>query len=179
MKPILPKSARLTFAPLTLEDADFIVELLNDPDFRRNIGDRGVREARDVEGYLSAGPWRSYEANRFGLLKISETATASPVGIAGLIRRPTLDDVDLGYALLPRYRGRGYVSEACEALLELAGDVFGLTRVVAIVSQDNAPSIATLERVGFRFERVIPAGDATPDVSLYGRAVTPRTPMPL
>ena len=178
MNPILPRSVRLTFAPLALADADFLVELLNDPDFRRHIGDRGVRVASDVEAYLTAGPWRSYAANGFGLLKLTETATAAAVGVAGLIRRPTLDDVDLGYALLPRYRGRGYVTEACEALIRLAGDQFGLTRIVAIVSPDNAPSIGALERVGFRFERVIPVGDGTPDVSLYGRAIVPGSAVP-
>jgi [ribosomal protein S5]-alanine N-acetyltransferase len=173
LDPILPRSARLTFAPLTLDDADFIVELLNDPDFRRHIGDRGVREAADVAGYLSAGPWRSYAENRFGLLKISETASGVPVGMAGLIRRPTLDDVDLGYALLRGFRGRGYVTEACGALIRLAADAFGLTRLVAIVAPDNAASIGALERVGFRFERMLPVGDGTPDVGLYARAIAP------
>ena len=169
MEPILPASPRLDYAALSLADADFIVALLNDADFRRHIGDRGVRQRDDVEGYLRAGPLRSYAEHGFGLLKVSERATGHPVGIAGLIRRPTLADVDLGYALLPGFRGQGYATEACEALIRMASDQFRLQRLVAIVSPDNVRSIATLERTGFVFEDTRRlAGDAA-DVRLYGR----------
>ncbi len=169
----LPRSARLSYTPLALDDADFLVELLTDPDFRRYIGDRGVRVAADVEAYLRAGPWRSYLDHGFGLLKLSEAGSGRPVGIAGLIRRPTLDHVDLGYALLPASRGRGYVTEACEALLHLAANELGLRRVVAIVSPDNARSIATLLRLGFAFERTLQVDDDAPEVRLYGRPLAP------
>jgi RimJ/RimL family protein N-acetyltransferase len=168
---ILPSSARLAYAPLSLEDANFIVALLNDDDFRRYIGDRGVRNRDDVDGYLQAGPLRSYAEHGFGLLKIAECATGKPVGIAGLLKRPALADVDLGYALLPGFRRRGYATEACEALIRLAAGPFRLTRLVAIVSPDNLGSIATLERVGFAFERMLRLQGDAADVRLYGRAL--------
>lgn len=178
MTPILPTSPRLVYSALSLDDADFIVALLNDPDFRRFIGDRGVRAARDVAQYLEAGPLRSYSEHRFGLLKLSERTGGRPVGIAGLIRRPTLEDVDLGYALLPGYRRQGYATEACEALVHLAAEAFGLQRLVAIVAPDNERSIATLERVGFTFERALRMPGETRDVSLYACTPSPRTDPP-
>jgi RimJ/RimL family protein N-acetyltransferase len=168
---MLPTAARLSFAPLSIDDADFIVALLNDADFRRFIGDRGVRHRGDVEGYLRAGPLQSYADHGFGLLKVWERATGSPVGIAGLLKRPTLADVDLGYALLPGFRGRGYATEACEALIRLAIEHFALPRLVAIVSPDNVRSIATLERSGFAFEGTLRLPNDATDVSLYGRAL--------
>ena len=171
MSPILPTAPRLRFSALSLDDADFIVALLNDPDFRRFIGDRGVREARDVAGYLEAGPLRSYAEHRFGLLKLTERDTGRPIGIAGLIRRPALDDVDLGYALLPGFRRQGYATEACRALVRVALEAFSLPRLVAIVSVENARSIATLERVGFTFERHVRMPGENHDVALYGLAL--------
>jgi ribosomal-protein-alanine N-acetyltransferase len=169
VEPILPTSARLDYAPLALADAEFIVALLNDPDFRRHIGDRGVRGSGDVEGYLRAGPLRSYAEHGFGLLKVSERASGQPIGMAGLIRRPGLDEVDLGYALLPGYRRRGYAAEACEALVRLAAGPFGLRRLVAVVTPQNSRSIATLERVGFVFERTLQLPGEATEVRLYGR----------
>jgi len=171
VNPILPTAARLSFAPLSLDDADFIVALLNDADFRRFIGDRGVRHRGDVDGYLRAGPLKSYADHGFGLLKVSERASGSPVGIAGLLKRPALADVDLGYALLPGFRGRGYATEACAALVELATEHFALPRLVAIVSPDNVRSIATLERTGFVFEECLRLPNEATDVRLYGRAL--------
>ncbi len=166
----LPTSPRLRYDALGLGDADFIVELLNDADFRRHIGDRGVRAVGDVAAYLSQGPWDSYQKHGFGLLKLTARDAACAVGIAGLIRRPTLNDVDLGYALLPAHRGKGYATEACRALIRQARDEFELTRLVAIVSPDNAPSIRTLEGVGFRHEETLTLTGQTTPVHRYGIA---------
>jgi ribosomal-protein-alanine N-acetyltransferase len=166
---ILPTAPRLVFSPLAHDDAPFIVALLNDADFRRYIGDRGVREVGDVAAYLQAGPLRSYAEHRFGLLKLTQQSSGQPVGIAGLLKRPALDDVDLGYALLPGYRGRGYATEACRALIEMAASTLRLRRLVAIVTPQNARSIATLERVQFvREGQVCLPGDSQP-VELYAR----------
>ncbi len=173
MEPILPSAPRLAFSPLTLGDAPFIVTLLNDADFRRYIGDRGVREVSDVAGYLQTGPLRSYAEHRFGLLRLTERSSGLPVGIAGLLRRPTLDDVDLGYALLPRFRRLGYATEACRALIEMAGTSFGLRRLVAIVTAQNTRSIATLERTGFVHERRICLRGDSETVELYARSLAP------
>jgi RimJ/RimL family protein N-acetyltransferase len=171
VNPILPTAERLVFAPLSLDDADFIVALLNDPDFRRHIGDRGVRHRGDVEGYLRAGPLKSYVEHGFGLLKLVEKATGSPVGVAGLLQRAGLADVDVGYALLPGFRRRGFATEACEALIRLGAEQFALTRLVAIVSPDNARSIAILVRAGFSFEGDVRLPTDSADVHLYARVL--------
>ncbi len=168
MNPLLPSAPRLLFAPLSLADSDFIVTLLGDADFRRYIGDRGVQHAGDVEAYLREGPWRCYAEHRFGLLKLTERMSGQPIGIAGLLRRASLSDVDLGYALLPAFRRRGYASEACQALLRLAANDFALTRLVAIVSPGNTRSIATLQRSGFVYERMIRMPEVVEELRLYG-----------
>ena len=166
----LPESPRLRYAPLVLDDAEFLVELLTDADFLRYIGDRGVHSVADVGRYLAEGPWASYTTNGFGLLALRETASGAPVGIAGLLKRPSLADVDLGYALLPAFRGRGYAREAGAALLALAAAAFGLRRVIAIVTPDNAASIRTLTALGFRAEGRLRVG-AADEVDCYALAL--------
>ncbi|MGH8026864.1 MAG: GNAT family N-acetyltransferase, partial [Pseudoxanthomonas sp.] len=120
------------------EDIAFIRRLLNEPSFLDNIGDRGVRSLEDARAYLLKGPIASYRANGFGLYRMQVKRTGETVGLCGLVNRPTLEDVDLGYALLPEFCGNGYAAEAGAAVLADARARLGLRRIVAIVDPRNA-----------------------------------------
>lgn len=162
-------TGRLELAPLGLDDAPFILELLNSPGFLRFVGDKGVRDLEGARGYLAAGPLASYAKHGFGLLRVALRDGGPAIGICGLIRRPGLDDVDLGFALLPAFEGRGYAAEAARATLERGRDAHGLRRVVAITDPGNAGSVRLLERLGFAFERRIELNGE--DLLLFGREV--------
>ncbi|HQX02358.1 MAG TPA: GNAT family N-acetyltransferase [Anaerolineales bacterium] len=149
------ETERLSLQHLTAGDAEFLIELLNDPSFIRNIGDRGVRTVQDAQAYVQNGPAASYAKNGFGLDLVILKDTGEPIGICGLIKRPTLDDVDIGYAYLPRYWSKGYAVEAASAVKQYAQEVIGLKRLVAIVDPLNLGSIRVLEKIGFTFEKMV------------------------
>jgi RimJ/RimL family protein N-acetyltransferase len=92
--------------------------------------------------------------------------------MCGLLKRETLDDVDLGFAFLPAYWGKGYAREAATATLAHARDEIGLRRVVAITSVDNEASIGLLARLGFAFERMTRLGEGD-EVRLFGLVLDP------
>lgn len=146
---------RLTLRKFTLADAPFILGLVNEPSFIQNIGDRGVRTVQDAEQYLTRGPLTSYTRNGFGLWCVELTATSEAIGMCGLIKRDTFEDVDLGYAYLPRFWGQGYAVEAARACRDYARSTVGLKRLVAIVDPANEASIKVLEKTGLRFEKMI------------------------
>ena len=151
---------RLRLREITVDDADFIVAQLNDPDFVKHVADRGVRDATAARAYILSGPVASYTRHGFGLCVVESKISRAPIGICGLIKRDGLDDVDLGYAFLPSFRGQGFAHEAASAVMTQARE-FGFERVVAIVAPDNAPSIKLLSKLGFCYERrVTLAGDA-------------------
>lgn len=158
---------RLRLRPLTEADAAFILELLNDPDFIRQIADRGVRDLDSAREYLRKGPLASYAEHGHGLLMVETRADAEPLGICGLVRRPGLAHPDLGYALLPAGRGSGYASEAGAAVLAHAREVLGHARVLAIVNPDNLRSISVLERLGFAAEGTISLPHDPKPLGLY------------
>ena len=158
---------RLRLRPLEETDAAFILELLNDPDFIRQVGDRGVHDLDSAREYLRKGPLASYAEHGHGLLMVETRADADPVGLCGLVRRAGLDHPDLGYALLPVARGCGYASEAGAAVLAHAREVLGHERVLAIVNPDNLRSIAVLERLGFGVEGTINLSDDARPLGLY------------
>ena len=161
------ETERLRLVHLTLDDAPFILALLNDPDWLRHIGDRGVRTLEDARGYLEHGPVAMVAREGFGLWKVERRADGAAMGMCGLIRRRTLDDVDLGFALLPAFRGQGYTYEAAAATLRHGRARFGLGRIVAIVSPGNAASIRLLEKLGMTFERRMAFERAEDLVLLY------------
>lgn len=162
------KTARLTLRELEPGDGGFIVGLLNDPDFLRYIGDRGVRDLETARSYIAKGPAAMYERLGFGLWRAEITADGTPIGLCGLLKRDTLPDVDLGYALLSQFRGQGYAREAAAATLHYGRAVLGLRRIVAIVSPDNDASIRLLTGLGMRDEGLITLPGSDGQVSLYG-----------
>lgn len=152
---IVLETARLILRRLTPADAPFILELLNDPDWLRYIGDRGVRTAAQAVDYIESGPGQMYARHGFGLYLTALKEGGTPIGLCGLIRRDFLEDVDIGFAFLPGYRGAGYAREAAEAVLDYAASALGLRRVVAIVDPANDRSTRLLEQLGLRFERMV------------------------
>ena len=154
-KVIVLETERLILRRLTTGDDEFMLELLNEPSFVRNIGDRGVRTSADARRYISDGPVASYERFGFGLYLVELKETRVSIGICGLLKRDSLPDVDIGFAFLPCYWSRGYAFESAAAVMTYAREVLGLKRVVAITAPNNEGSIRVLQRLGMRFDRVI------------------------
>lgn len=167
---LILETPRLRAERFTLDDAGFILRLLNEPSFILNIADKGVRSLDDARDYLSGGPLAHYERHGFGLWRLCERASGVPVGMCGLIKRDTLDDVDLGYALLPEFSGKGYAREAACAVVRYAKNMVGLDRLVAVVSLGNERSIRLLEKLGFTFERMVRLPPDEEEIGLYALA---------
>ncbi len=178
---LILETRRLRVERFTLDDAPFILCLLNDPSFILNIADKGVRTLDDARAYLACDPLAHYERHGFGLWRVSERGTGAAVGMCGLIKRDALDDVDLGYALLPEFGGKGYALEAARAAVSYARDRLGLQRLVALVGSRNERSIRLLEKLGFVFERrvhLLPDDEEVGLYALHGVAMTMRSATP-
>lgn len=162
---------RLVLRPMNEEDAEFILELLNDPSFIQNIGDRKIRTLDGAKAYIANGPAASYTKHGFGLCIVELKESGEPMGMCGLIKRSTLGDVDIGYAFLPKYWSRGYAAEAALAVKHFARDVIGLKRLVAIVDPDNPASIRVLEKLGMTFEKMVRLAEDDIELKLFGCAL--------
>ncbi len=163
------RTERLRLRLVESGDAAVFLELYNDPAFIEHIGDRGVRTLEAAVKSIEDGPVAMQRARGHSMYMVELLAqgAAVPVGLSGLIKRDALEDVDLGYAFLPRHRGQGYAFEAARAVVAHARTL-GIPRLVAITTPGNAASIALLLRLGMRFQgtRVVAAGE--PALNLYG-----------
>ena len=164
---IVLETDRLILRHQTIEDAAFILELLNDPSWIQYIGDRGVRTIDDARGYILKGALDMYARLGFGFYLTELKEGGIPIGICGLVKRDFLEDVDVGFAFLPKFWGKGYAFEAASAVMGYTQSVLGLKRIVAITSEDNHASSKLLEKLGLHFEGVIRYAGTDEEVRLY------------
>jgi len=161
------ETERLSLREFTTDDAAFIFELVNEPSFIQNIGDRNVRSLADAINYLEKGPISSYARNGFGLYHVQLKESGESIGMCGLIKRDALEVVDIGYAYLPKFWSKGYAVEAALAIKEQARS-FRLKRLVAIVDPVNIGSIRVVEKIGLTFEKMIQLSADDIELKLLG-----------
>ena len=168
MTEIILKTPRLILCTLSLEDAPFILEILNEPAFLQFIGDRGVRNLEDAKNYLLKGPITSYELNGFGLWRVQLATTGESIGMCGLIKREGLPDVDLGYAYLARFWSQGYATESAMGVRDFARQKLGMRKLLGITDQANFGSIRVLEKIGMRLQSRVTLQGEEKELNLFG-----------
>ena len=174
------ETERLRLRRLYAADAAFLLELLNQPGWLTFIGDRNVHSLEQACDYLAQRIDSQFERFGYGMWGVElrerlNGSTSPPVmgqliGLVGLVKRDSLPEPDLGFALLDAYAGRGLAFEAACAVLPLA-QARGLRRLLAIVDPDNRRSIGLLRRLGFQLQglQAVAAGDAL--VQRYARTL--------
>jgi ribosomal-protein-alanine N-acetyltransferase len=161
------ETERLVLRHLSVDDARFMLELMNEPSYIRFIGDRKIRSIEGARVSITNGPIASYAKNGFGLYLVELKETGEAIGICGLIKRDVLQDVDIGYAFLPKFWLKGYAIESAMAVKNYARDVLGLTRLIGITDPDNIGSIRVLERIGMEFKRMVQLSEEDIELKLY------------
>jgi len=142
---------RLTLRTIHPDDAAFYYELVNDPTWLEHIGDKGIRSVEGARAAIIDGPCIMQERHGHSLYVMERKSDGKPLGLCGLIKRDSLPDVDIGYAIRPAYFGHGYTYEAAEAVVAYARDVMGLKRLMGITNPANTVSIKLLGKLGLTF----------------------------
>lgn len=162
------QTERLLIRKAAVNDREFILRLLNEPSWLEFIGNKNIRNADAAEAYISTTLQGSYERNGFGLMVVEIRGNGVPIGLCGLLKRDHLRDVDLGYAFLPEYWGKGYAFETAERVIADGRDSHGFKRIVAITLPQNRACIKVLTKLGFVREAETWLGDDPEVLSLYG-----------
>ena len=158
---------RLRLRELTVDDAEFVCRLVNEPSFLTNIGDRGVRTADDARRYIVDGPWTRQRKPGYAQFLVELKDNGTPIGVCGLLYREALDLSDVGFALVPEHWGKVYGTEAASAIMAQGRSALGIDRIVGLTSADNLASIKVLVKLGLSFERTVKMSDDDPGTALY------------
>ena len=168
----IAETNRLFISKITLNDAKFFMDLVNSPNWLKYIGDRKVKTIKDAKSYLKNGTLKSYTDHGFGFYKLQHKETGKkPIGICGLVKREQLEDVDIGFALLPEYEGKGFGYEASVEILKLAKEKFNIDRIIAITLPTNTSSIKLLEKLGLSFEKNINPFEEGKELLLFSKTL--------
>ncbi len=115
---MIVETPRLKIRKLAIDDAEFILGLVNEPSFLANIGDKGVRTLDDAQEFILDGPWRRNQKPGYGQFMVELKPDGVPIGVCGLLYRERLDLTDIGCAFLPAYWRQGIAFEAATAVME-------------------------------------------------------------
>ncbi len=160
------ETERLTLRQFELEDAKFIIELVNSPGWLEFIGDRNIRTEEAAVSYLRNGPIKSYRENGFGLWMV-EMKDRTPIGMCGILKRDNLENPDIGFAFLPEFMEMGYAFEIASATINYAKDKLNLKTICAITAPANEKSIRLLEKTGLTFIKTIFAPTDNEELLLF------------
>jgi RimJ/RimL family protein N-acetyltransferase len=134
----------LRLRAVTWDDLEELVHLHDDPLVARYLG------ARDREWY----EWRlgasleEWSERGHGFVSIFDSAGDRFLGRTGLKFWPEFGETELGWALRPEARGKGFATEAAGAVLRWGFEQFDASYITAMIRPDNAASIAVAERLG-------------------------------
>lgn len=149
------ETERLCLREFDLNDSDFILKLVNSPNWLEYIGDKNVRTNADAREYLRNGPLKSYQENGYGLWLVQLKDSNISIGMCGLVNRDTLANIDIGFAMLPKYSGFGYGFEIANATMNYAKNTLKLNKIIAITDSNNIASIKLLNKIGLQFDKTL------------------------
>ena len=140
---------RLSLREFTPQDAPFLMRLVNEPGWIRNINDPGVRSVEDALAWAEGRLFKAYRELGHGFWAVERRTDGELLGMCGLFKRAALPEPDLGYALLAAHEGHGYALEAARGCVEHARLALGWPVLMAITAVDNPRSVALLRKLGF------------------------------
>lgn len=157
---------RLSINPLTVNDDNFILKLVNSEGWLKFIGNRNVNTRQEARAYILK--ILKNKNVKYWIVSVKETQT--PAGIVTFIKRDYLNYPDIGFAFLPEFSGNGYAHEATSVVLKNLIQEQSVTHILATTIPENTSSIKLLKKFGLRFEKEIQVENEK--LHVYGASVS-------
>jgi len=157
---------RLILRPFRREDVPLYQAICADPVVMAFLG--GVWTADYTEAVMAQANRGAGTAG--GMVAVERKSDGAFLGSAGLgVEQWYLDDIQVGWRLIPQYWGHGYATEAGAAWLAYGFETLGRDRIIAMADTPNHRSIAVMRRLGMTFdhETRLRDGDDEFDATIY------------
>lgn len=144
-------SERLLMKPLSMEDDQFILELVNTEGWLKFIGNRNINSLHDAKAYIQ----KILDNENIFYWVVQPKEQGENIGLITFIKRDYLEHHDIGFAFLPRFCNKGYAYEATMAVLQKIIDELKPAHILATTIPENISSIKLLKKIGLTFEKEI------------------------
>ncbi|GAA4885539.1 GNAT family N-acetyltransferase [Ferrimonas pelagia] len=160
MKKILIETPRLQLRHFTEQDADAVLDFSRDPNVTRYTGDQGVVQNRADALKVIRTVWLAeYQRHGFARYALIHKGDDRVIGFCGVKFETELDEIDIGYRMLPQYWGQGLATEAVQATLDYARAQLGIERIVGEVAVQNIASQRVLQKCGMKLVKRYQRGE--------------------
>lgn len=160
---IVLETPRLLLSTMSLDDLDFMAEMLSDPWVMRFYPKRLNR--KEAIASICRNLDR-YERHGYGPWLAREKSGGRPVGRVGLMDQ-VVDgavEIEVGWMIHRPFQRCGFASEAGRACAAYAFRRLSARRVISLIRPENIPSAATALRLGMRHARMTLHGGFQHDV---------------
>ncbi|MBL7872014.1 MAG: GNAT family N-acetyltransferase [Cyclobacteriaceae bacterium] len=147
---------RLVLGQLSIENHDFIFELVNTQGWIEFIGDKKIYSTADATAYIQK---INATKNIYWTVKLKDTRAY--IGLITFIKRDYLPHYDLGFAFLPNFNSKGYGYESTKGVLTYLKENKAIETILAISKPNNTRSIHLLQKLGFQYEKEVKNGNVT------------------
>ncbi|SEC18642.1 Protein N-acetyltransferase, RimJ/RimL family [Tenacibaculum sp. MAR_2009_124] len=161
------ETERLILRLTELHDASFVLELLNTPKWKQFIGDRNIHSIADATQYIKEKMLPQSERLGYGNYVVIRKKDDVKIGSCGLYDREGLEGVDIGFAFLPNYEGKGYAYEASKKIMETAFTDFQIDTIAGITAKGNKASQGLLMKLGLTFDKYITLPNEDEEIMLF------------
>ncbi len=141
---------RLILRELTIGDFEDLHEILSDPETMQHY-----HKPFDMDKTKSWIAWNieNYAIYKFGLWAVILKAESQFIGDCGITMQNINGKMkpEIGYHINKRYTNKGYATEAAQACMKYAFEVFGFDEIYSYMKYTNIPSQKVAQKNGMRF----------------------------
>lgn len=144
------ETERLLIRPFEPRDLEAVFVMRSDEELMRYI--RPVQHDRaEAENWIKLVSSR-WQSDRIGFCAVIEKESGRFAGWCGLWQLKETLEIEVGYALMAEFRGRGYALEAARGCLDYGFNELGLNKIVAVARPENRASWTVMERLGMKYD---------------------------
>ncbi len=141
------ETPRLYLREFTIDDAQSLIDLNNNPNVIRYTGDGPVKDLEEAKRILTDIIFPQYK-NKLGRWAVHLKSNNEFIGWCGLKFIEENNEIDLGYRFFESHWGKGYASESAKATLDYGVNILKLKNIIARAAKDNVASINVLKKLG-------------------------------
>lgn len=144
------ETARLILRPFNKNDVDSVFAMRSSKDVMHFIREPQTRRD-EAQSWIDLVSSR-WEKEKIGFCAVIEKSSGEFIGWCGLWRLKETDEIEIGYALVKDFRGKGCASEAAGAFLTYGFEELNLEEIVAVARPENRASWRVMQRLGMTYD---------------------------